>query len=308
MIELFFLVLVLMAIIVHSAIYINKNARDIVNFSLEKHELDAGYRKGINYLNEGNFKLAEVCFSNSIKHKFEIENSFLKRGEANWGLENFDKAFADWEEAKKRGSLEANRLITFYSIEKRNNEILDSHDIRYLYHITHIQNLKSILAIGLKSHNLAYSLGLTSKDISDNQVNERREKIHNYVPLYFTPKNPMLFRRKNIQSDLVILCINRGLLMQNMLFTDGNAASKSTKIYSNIQDLNKINWDILKSKYWTDHVDGKRIKCSEVLIPNEIGVNSIQKIICYDQKSIDYVNSISTICKISMELNRNYYF
>src|SRR5690625_285750 len=80
---------------------------------------------------------------------------------------------------------------------------LDEFNIDYLYHITHKDNLNNILQNGLESHNVARERHMIKVDIADNVVNDRRKRkeliynrsLHDYVPLYFNPKNPMLYKR-----------------------------------------------------------------------------------------------------------------
>ena len=94
--------------------------------------------------------------------------------------------------------------------EKNQTNILNRFGIYYLYHLTHKDNLENILRYGLQSHNLAHQNNLIKKDISNKDVNKRRQKrdpiykksIHDYVPLYFNPRNPMMYVRKNIQNDI----------------------------------------------------------------------------------------------------------
>ena len=52
----------------------------------------------------------------------------------------------------------------------------------------------------------------------------------------------------------------------NFAFTDGNATNLTTKFYRNLEDLNKLNWEIIMSERWNDKPDGKRIRNSEFLI------------------------------------------
>lgn len=102
--------------------------------------------------------------------------------------------------------------------------------ITCLYHLTHIDNLPSIRNLGLLSHNRAHDQA-GPKDIADPEVIARRSgrrdtvfdrPLHDYVPLYFTPTNPMLSARRGIQSELAILCISKGvLLFDGAVFTDG---------------------------------------------------------------------------------------
>ena len=172
-------------------------------------------------------------------------------------------------------------------------EILERYNIFYLYHLTHIENLPNIMNYGLMSHNQARENNLIISDISDPNVNSRRDRIepvnsrnlHDYVPLYFNPRNPMLFVRRNIQEDIVILCIDSKIMFDyNCIFTDGNAASNCTNFYCDFRDLDKLNWDCIDGTYWNNFSDGRRIRCAEVLIYPKVTTAYIKKILCFNSK------------------------
>jgi len=150
-----------------------------------------------------------------------------------------------------------------------------------LFYMAHIDNLKSILEIGILSHNLAHHKGIVNVDISNREINAKRKRIeprngfsiHDYAPLYITPKNPMhksLVQKQTI-GDIVFLKVNPHILLTDkVLFSDGNAAEESTKFFNNISDFNKLYWECINDTYWEAYKDGKRIKCSEVLILHQI--------------------------------------
>ena len=83
--------------------------------------------------------------------------------------------------------------------------------------MTHYSNLVGIIKNGILPKN---KLPNPVYDISNQDVQKRREKleyiynrqIHDYVPFYFNPKNPMLYVRRNIQHEIIILAITKSLL------------------------------------------------------------------------------------------------
>lgn len=169
--------------------------------------------------------------------------------------------------------------------------ILEELKISYLYHMTHIDNLESILAHGILSHDNKFK----QVDISNQEVNSRRKNIeplyhrsiHSYVPFYFNPKNAMLYVQKEKQHDIVILAVNRSLLFacnnktnKNVIFTDGNASSHETKFYNELPALYNLDWNCIHDEHWTNHNDGRRIKMSEVLFYDKVPVHNILKIYC----------------------------
>jgi hypothetical protein len=193
-------------------------------------------------------------------------------------------------------------------------DLISRFGISFLYHMTHKSNLRSILKYGLLSHNDAHNRNLTTIDISENTVNDRRRRIepifnksiHEYAPLYFNPKNPMLFKRKNIQNEIVIIAFDANLMLkENTIFTDGNAASNSTNFYNNFDCLSKLSWECINDVWWNTYQDGKRKKCAEVLILNKIEIDSISKIITFDESTKNFVNSIKREVTINNPKLRN---
>jgi len=171
-------------------------------------------------------------------------------------------------------------------------DIFQEYGIKYLYHMTYISNLTSIITNGLLSHNKAYERGLIEVDISNPDVQDIRANLpiyerplHEYVPLYFSPRNPMLYSRKEHQEDIVIIGIDPQLLLEtNVIFSDGNAASKGTQFYRGVQMLNQLQWNIIRAKFWCDFEDGKRIKCAEVLVYPTVAPNRIKAIFYRSEK------------------------
>jgi hypothetical protein len=166
-----------------------------------------------------------------------------------------------------------------------NVETLDQYKIQYLFHMTHIDNLCNILEHGLLAHDNPYK----QEDISDCDVNSRRSRaepiyhksIHSYVPFYFNPKNPMLYVRKGMQKDIVMLVLRRELIMQDgVLFTDGNASVASTSFYDDLSKIDKLDWACIHDEWWTNHLDGKRRIMAEVLVPDFVDVKNLEGIIC----------------------------
>ena len=77
------------------------------------------------------------------------------------------------------------------------------HKGRYVYHMTHLENLESILQNGLLSTNEKDRLGIDHKNIANQSIQTRRSvmnvacgpegTVHDYVPFYFAPRSPMLY-------------------------------------------------------------------------------------------------------------------
>jgi hypothetical protein len=210
--------------------------------------------------------------------------------------------------------------------------IIDNYKIRltFLEHMFHYSNLENILKYGILSHNEAYKNGLIRNDISDNEVqNIRKSKrdtiynrsLHDYASFYFNSKNPMLYKRKDIQDEILIALADIDILNHtSSIFTDGNAANYNpnpTNFFQGINNLNKIPFATVFADSWNDDdnemkKEKKRIKCAEALIYPNLPTNKIAKIICPSRKMHEYVSSrinIAANCNhINIEENRSYYF
>lgn len=160
--------------------------------------------------------------------------------------------------------------------------ILGQYGVSTINHMTHIDNLSSILDNGLISHNNPYC----KRDISNQGVNARREriepiynkKIHDYVPFYMNIRNPMLYVvQKQQGDDIVILGYSPDILFEkNILFTDRNAATNAVRFTSNSFDLgNKdfINMDRVFNIYGeTLDKELKHIMQAEILVPEKVEI------------------------------------
>ena len=155
-------------------------------------------------------------------------------------------------------------------------------DLSELHYITDINNVDSILKIGILCNKEAEQLDHIS--IANSAVQERRAPkkvpgglpLHNYVNLYISARNPMLYKLLNIQRNLCVLRINKDiLLLPGVVISDGNAASNWTSFRPSPIGLNRINKNIIFERYWTDsdiirEWYKKRTMCAEVLIVDRV--------------------------------------
>ena len=187
-----------------------------------------------------------------------------------------------------------------------------------LYYISHIDNVKSIVAHGLKSHNRAWS-DHEPTDISEKCVQDERKKksdlchyrkLHDYVPLLFEAKGPMLSCLRCIQEELVVFAINyeRVMMLDQVVFTDGNAASGGTNFYQNIDDLEKLDWDCLNDDWWTNTEDGKRKRAAEVLIPHHLPRGFITRIYVVNKVIKEMVESMVYPQPLPVEVKERMFF
>ncbi len=121
------------------------------------------------------------------------------------------------------------------------------------------------------------------EDLSLADVQQRRSgkrvpnglPLHRYANLYFHARNPMMYRRKAMSSDLCVLRIsNRIINLEGVVLTDQNAASDYVRFFSP-DEYRSINFDWVFADDWTDDdqvIQWRKAsaKCAEVLVPEKI--------------------------------------
>lgn len=224
------------------------------------------------------FSKIDSLYSNNNSRQQELCNKLI--------------ADAKSEIASFRETIEAKNEINSERLRLK-KQYLEKIPFKALFHITHISNITGILQYGILSHTDAYLHEIVKTDISNPEINKKRSrieginnyKIHDYAPLYFHPKNPMLKSlcgKKKLRDELVLIKISPNILVgQSVLFTDGNAAEESSRLYNNLDDFNKLNWQCINDEYYLEYTDGKRIKCSEVLVYPGISLPYINELIVY---------------------------
>jgi len=217
-------------------------------------------------------------------------------------------------------------------------------DIRYLelpelndiwvFRMIALDNLESDLTNGLYSK-LNAPIDAGRKDIGNKEIICERDNrivscfpntvVNNYVPFYFSVKTPMLYNiytghgvPKLSQSKIVYLCFPLLDLANpdfQWCFTDGNAAKMITNYFTNLNDIDKIDWrSIITDDFRHDNADGDedriRNKHSEFLIKDYVPNNKINRIAVYNKRTEEIVKDIVDNLGLdtAIKVKRNFYF
>lgn len=171
---------------------------------------------------------------------------------------------------------------------------------KFFFHFTHIENLDSILKNEILCTNKKNELGISHIDVASESIQERRSnmkvscdpkgKVHDYVPCYFCSMNPMflsLVNSKNIDQQFMIFFAFKidKILGTNVVFTDASANTGiPPNFYNNPDNLDKLDWDAIDSKKWSNKNEEERHKrMAEVLIFEKIPIKSIDAIIVWNE-------------------------
>lgn len=206
----------------------------------------------------------------------------------------------------------------------------------WVYRIIPIDNLEDDLLNGLYSKNSAPN-NARRVAIGHREIIEERDRrivkcypdtvVNDYVPFYFSVRTPMLYNiitghgvPSKPQKDIIYLCYKYIDLTNGEFqwcFTDGNAAKRITRFYTEHNDLNKLDWkSITTEDFRSDNSDGDedriRKKHSEFLVLNQVPANKIGAIVVINSTVEAHVKSILTSCKLDLNVyinpNKKFYF
>ena len=157
-----------------------------------------------------------------------------------------------------------------------------------LGYIVPIATVPSILQRGILSHRRAEKV--QHESIALQGVQDRRAEkvvpnglpVHDYANLYICPRNPMLFKRKDIHRQICVLRIRPNVIdLPNVVISDSNAGSKYVRFSPAPSGLSIVNRERTFDRNWKhpdDQIDEWRHsaqKCAEVLVPNVVPANQI---------------------------------
>jgi O-acetyl-ADP-ribose deacetylase (regulator of RNase III) len=170
-------------------------------------------------------------------------------------------------------------------------EMVRKTGIEALYYIVHIDNLASILELGILSHRQIEDQGVEHWTIYNSEVIDRRSNrvviedktLWDFANLYLQPRNAMLYSviNKVGVNSIAIISVNKEVLkIAGAFITTGNAAGNESAIVP-VSEAKPILSQIRKEidKDWWNKDDGSKRKImAECLVPNFIPPSYIQSI------------------------------
>jgi hypothetical protein len=203
----------------------------------------------------------------------------------------------------------------------------------WLFRIVHINNVEYLLHNGIstqqdpQSNSDYVNIGDTTliNQRMDYPINlEGYGNLGDYVPFYFGPLSPMLLNIKTgyrgikqlPQSEIIYICCKLNKVINcgaQWCFTDGHAKNLFTGFYNDITDLDKVDWNIVYEKYWSnteDDLDRIRRKQAEFLVKDIVPVNCIETIVVFNEEKRTFVQDLvdSLHLNISVKVNPKYKF
>ncbi len=214
------------------------------------------------------------------------------------------------------------------------NEIPDT---PYIYHITHVNNLSSIIEKGgLWSDASMVKQCKPKSSIGMGEIKERRfelpvkcypdDFVADYVPFYFCPRSIMLYviysanhpelTYRDGQEPIIHLEAELYRVIdwakakgQRWAFTLSNAGAYLTEFRNRLEDLNELDWDVIAAEDFRDRQvsEGKQ---AEFLVYGFFPWHLIQRIGVYSSSIRDQVfqELARTLHSPTVEILRHWYF
>lgn len=192
---------------------------------------------------------------------------------------------------------------------------------RWILHFTHIDNLSMIVECGRLVCDALAQQGLTIAEVGDREIKEARRRrviptdpggrVGDYVPFYFAPRSPMMYRiacdhRDSIAGrypdgdrPLVYLAATVGAVIHAGLAwvaTDGNAATATTEFSSDLDRLDEmIDWPLMTAVRWNnapDDPDRQRRRMAEFLVHRQVPFSVFHQVGAYSDQHADAARAI----------------
>jgi len=160
-----------------------------------------------------------------------------------------------------------------------------------IFRFIHVDNLPLCLERGgISAPNFEPANGMNYKTIHNLEIQQHRRimnipcgpggVIHDYVPFYFGYLSPMLLQLHTGrlegytegQAPIIYLKTTAQAIAQSgagFVFSDGHGIAHYTEWFDTLDDLDKVDWEMVYQRYWSDNVDDmdrQRRKQAEFLV------------------------------------------
>lgn len=174
------------------------------------------------------------------------------------------------------------------------------HQGRYAYHFSHIDNLPGLLRTGFLSNHHPDFPTHSHRSIAAAEIQARRAamvvtcspggSVHDYVPLYFGARSPMLLgviNAKNVdQMDILYFEFPIDLVRRaNVVFTNASANTAiPPDFYGTPADLDRLNWAAIDSKSWGNPDEiFRHQRMAELLVHNHLEILDATRCVVWNE-------------------------
>ncbi|MBX7271471.1 DarT ssDNA thymidine ADP-ribosyltransferase family protein [Stutzerimonas chloritidismutans] len=157
-------------------------------------------------------------------------------------------------------------------------------DQKWIFHLSSLDNLESILATGLRSrHDLQHSHA-PFQDVADPEILDGRASLSldRCVPFHFFARNPFdgIVQKMRPNERFFYACVARETARRNgyQIMPSHPLGRETPAIYSYEEGFHRIAWDKMNTRDYTDP-ETKLICMAECLSPASVPISSIDTFI-----------------------------
>ncbi len=175
-----------------------------------------------------------------------------------------------------------------------------------IFRIIHRENVPWVLDHGLHCRNSKtvdpHYVGIGNPELIDKRGHRAvpcapGDTLSDYVPFYFTPFSPMLLNiktghggiRKRTNEEIIILVSSLHVLKDKkipFLFTDRHAYLNAAQFYSDMAQLDQIDWSKLQQRDFKKNYDDlsrfERYQ-AEALVHKHLPIDALLGMVCYSE-------------------------
>ena len=202
---------------------------------------------------------------------------------------------------------------------------------RQIFHITHVNNLQSIIKMDrLWCDAQRVEQGLVNTNIGYNHIKARRMAhpvnvsqggtLGEYVPFNFCSRSVMLFvvsrGHENYtegQTPVIHLVSSIDSIIESgqpWAFTDRHADLGYANQYDSLDELDNVDWSVMPEKYWSGDSDISEKRQAEFLVHDYCPWTAIEEIAVINQNIREQVELAlqNSIHKPAVKICRNWYY
>lgn len=165
---------------------------------------------------------------------------------------------------------------------------------KYLYHLTKLSNIDSIISKGLASRKLLLENNVIFADVADPEIMDKRTEfgLDKYVPFHFHPYSSFDVAVKNAHpdEDFIYICLQRSLARSNnfLILPKHPLTLSEVKLYEYDEGINKIDW-IAMEKSSTESKYIRDVRMAECLTEKIVPLNCFHSIAVKDNRILQFI-------------------
>jgi hypothetical protein len=206
----------------------------------------------------------------------------------------------------------------------------------FIMHFTHASNLPGIFAGRcLLADNLVDRSSALQVEAADLEIKTVRKSMQvplapygcvaDYVPFYFAPRSPMLYRLHKGgvpnytggQDPLVYLVSSAEAVAAtgaSFVFSDGNCAAAVTYFDSDLSNIESVvDWEVMQAQMWAntaDDPDRRRRRMAEFLVHRQVPIECLTAVVVRSDTMKNQVEGLlaSCGCDLAVYVKPGWYF